>query len=200
MASRIKNLYSIVLVVVFFAIFSCSKSNKSEDISKDFDEDYIFNTFLYAALDSITESYGLKKRILVHYDIYPDNVKHTTIKNVLTKNKKDSRKKTQLFSKLLTRLSHVIDDSVYLNVEERKSENYAFYFQEESIRQLVDFDSEAFFGSVNLSKVVFDKKENLACFYIAIQCGKNCGNGYIVLLDNKDKKGWKIGYIIKIWE
>lgn len=181
----------ITLVVLLITILSACDTEKSSPMSTR--EDRLFELFLYPVIDSITKGYDIKNQVLVLHNLYPDNVKKTMVGNVISAHEGDKDKHVMLIKDLYK----VLDDSVRLSLKEKKLQSYSFYYKPESISENVNFDSSDFFGSINLSRVVFYKDE-LACFYIALQCGKSCGSGYIVFLDKSQTK-WQIEEIIQIW-
>lgn len=186
--------FATVLVLLGILNFSCSPNNeeKRSEANGVFYENKLFDKFFYQVLDSVTANCKLDGKILVHHDIYPDNVKHITINGVIKANEDGGEK-----IELLRKLTKILDDSVRLNIDELKSERYSFYHLEQSIEQYVDFNSSDFFGSVNLSQIVYS--EGSAAFYIAIQGGNNCGSGHIALFSKK-ADDWILSQIIKIWD
>jgi len=160
------------------------------------DNNLTFDQFLYPAIDSITHEYYLKGKILVLQNSYPDNKGHKAINNAIIKANNNGENGR---IKLLKRLDTILDDSVRLNISNKGNRNYLFYSSQIDIKTKVDFNSPDFFGGINLSNVAYSEDGSMACFYIALQCGIECGGGYIVVLEKTHSK-WSLSDIIQIWQ
>lgn len=183
-----------MIILLMLVVSSCLTSNETSSNNQLHDTDKVLNEFLYSSIDSITKGYNLKNNTLVYHDIYPDNVKRMTINGVIESNPGSTSKKIMLLNELIK----IVDDSVHLNIAEKESTVYSFYYKEASISEKVDFESNSFFGSISLTNVAFNSSRDFAGYYIGLQCGNKCGGGYIVFIDKKDSN-WVLNSIVPVW-
>lgn len=183
-------LYIVIAFCMCFFI-SCS--------SKENEPDIILDSFLYQAVDSLIAKHDINDKIIIYQNSYPDNAKKIMIRRIIEDYHKENGETDSPKISLLKEIDRILDDTVRLEVDEKKFNKYSFYHTEESIKNLVDFNSDQYFGSISLSNVAINDDQNFAGFYIAIQCGNRCSEGYIIFL-SKEKNGWVLSDINKVWE
>lgn len=181
-------------LIVLLLLVSCIGKNDNEEPHKNLDNE-VFNEIIYDLIDSLTSQYNLQNKIIVHHEIYPDNVKINTI--VLALKEVGNVKSDKV--DLLKKLKGIISDSIKLNIAEKKGADYTFIISEAEVNKILNNHDKNYFGFVNLSKIAFNEGEDLGCFYFAIQCGSNCGYGYFVFVKKTEMGKWEIVNLLPAW-
>lgn len=64
--------------------------------------------------------------------------------------------------------------------------------------QKYEYGKGLMIGSSTISPVIMDKENKDGVFYIDLQCGRSCGRGYFVFVNQKSGN-WAIDRLINIW-
>ncbi|MGM0580950.1 MAG: hypothetical protein ACQETL_09745 [Bacteroidota bacterium] len=184
-----KMIRSFLFLIVYLIIaVGCSENEEEAE-----NPNLIRDQLLYTAIDSISEGYNLNGEVIIHHEIYPDNAKISSIKNVLKSKENSDSENIELLRKLYPRLNDIID----LNIDIKKVKDYKLIIDKDSVERYNK--SSDSFCVMNTSNAVLNDKENRGCFYLAIQCGDKGGNGNIVFFKKNKQDEWMIELVIRIW-
>ena len=178
-----KTLLTVILLLFFISCKNENKENKPKNQNEPLKET------LGEVLSILSNDFSYKDKILLHREFYPDNVKRIYTQKYLEFGKIDSVK-VSLVQKLLIS----IDDSVKLDFHSKTYGSTKIYESSESN----EIESKAVFGLISFSNVIFSKSGEKACYYLSINCGNECGAGFLVFSDRIGEL-WTVDEIIKIW-
>lgn len=162
--------YAIIISVFYF--YSCSTSSKNQESTKK-QVDPIA-VVLPELMDSLIKIHELQSGKFKISDNKNKELKSMIINNTLKELSGDSSNQAILVSEL----AKIINNPICISIENESKETSII---------LLDFSPVAIV-------------ENTGCFYVGIECGKNCSSGYIVFISQVDKKSkWKIVGLIRRW-
>jgi uncharacterized protein YihD (DUF1040 family) len=104
-------LYIVIAYCMYFFI-SCSSKKNEPDI--------ILDSFLYQAIDSLIAKHDITDKIIIYQNYYPDNAKKIMIRRIIEDYHKEYGETDSPKISLLKEIDKISDDTVRLNVEEKK--------------------------------------------------------------------------------
>lgn len=166
-------------------VSSCNK--KKQDIEQfEYSDTQIINSVLCDLIDTLSIKYNFNKKYLLYHDIYPDQVKKSSIENFL-QNVAGNDEKINLASNLLL----IINDSLIYQPVNCSLTKISI---DENVKDYIEY-----FGFISLSKISLNNNKDFGCFYFSIQCGSDCGSGFLVFIEKLKKHEWKVNQIMNLW-
>ena len=176
-------------VALFTTLFACRETPET-GVSND-TSTMIFSDVLYAALDSLAEKHRLKGATILHKEVYPDQLKISTLENTLIELEKEE---PTLKITLVRHLRKIVADTILLDIP--KSNEYKVILDQQEALRVGGKNQDTYI--MNLSKIATDKEKKAGCFYFAIHCGTDCSSGYLIFI-KKRVNSWIIAGIIPRW-
>lgn len=169
------------LVLLFTLISGCSTED-SERIST------IHLDILPQLIDSVNAEFQTEMKTFKFDDPYEDAVKVNALTNIYKYYESDKSERLKMLYKL-------IKDSVStISIQDSELKVGSLTI----ISNRIKIRTNKIDGLLNLSKVVMSENSELACFYFAIQCGEECGIGYVVYVKRENEK-WSLDSLLPVW-
>mgnify|MGYP001106401727 CR=1 FL=1 len=177
---------SYIFIILTFS-FSCNfyEDNNSSSLNH---QDSIYYYSLPTILDSVVIKFQNDYSVIYHREIYPDKLKSVLVENSI----KQLNPRNMQYKNLLLKLKDVVNDSLNISITKILRPTYEVIFNDR-----LNIGQKNQIGIINLSPVVFET-ENFGCYYLAFQCGNNCGIAYIIFLKKEDSY-WRISKTVNVW-